>query len=172
MDALIFHADHQTRGFVYRNLHQDCWSVKALSGPNAGRVVLHAATVWLHGATFRVNEAGRQRVLKEQRKNVHAGVVGYVYHAHVITERYDVGPTVSLPIDMEAVLDESDHLATDPEVYRPVTYNPYKFDRFVWADDLSEADAGDRSVALAANGKVYVMDTETLIRKARLESAA
>jgi hypothetical protein len=62
--------------FVYFNLHRKCWSVKALEGPTKGRVVQHADTLMLTDCVFKVSEAGRQRVLRERRKNVHAGVVG------------------------------------------------------------------------------------------------
>lgn len=64
------------RVFVYWNLHRKCFSVKALKGPNKGRVVAHLPSIMLFHATFKVSEAGRQRVLRENRKNVHAGVVG------------------------------------------------------------------------------------------------
>jgi hypothetical protein len=64
------------RAFVYWNLHRKCWSVKALSGPDKGRVVQHCHNFDITDAEFRVSEAGRQRVLREKRKNVHAGVVG------------------------------------------------------------------------------------------------
>lgn len=62
--------------FVYYNLHRKCWSVKALEGENKGRVILHSHEVHLTNCTFRVSEAGRQRVLRERKKNVHAGIVG------------------------------------------------------------------------------------------------
>jgi hypothetical protein len=84
------------RVFVYFNLHRKLWSVKALSGPMRGRVIAHRDTLALSDCTFKVSEAGRQRVLREQRKNVHAGVVGYLS---------DATPA--------------------PRVI-PVTYNPYK----------------------------------------------
>ena len=64
------------RVFVYYNLHRKCWSVKALEGDRKGKVIAHMDTVRLVDAEFKVSEAGRQRVLREQRKNVHAGVVG------------------------------------------------------------------------------------------------
>lgn len=64
------------RVFVYWNLHRDCYSVRALTGPDRGRVVHHAAQVEIAEATLRVSEAGRQRVLRDRRKNVHAGIVG------------------------------------------------------------------------------------------------
>jgi len=64
--------------FVYRNLHKKCWSVKALSGPHKGLVIAHLKELTLVDCIFRVSEAGRQRVIKTKRKNVHAGVVGYL----------------------------------------------------------------------------------------------
>lgn len=62
--------------FVYFNLHRKCWSVKALEGERKGRVIRHAQELTLRDVTFKVSEAGRQRVIREQRKNVHAGAVG------------------------------------------------------------------------------------------------
>lgn len=62
--------------FVYFNLHKRLFSVKALEGANKGRVIAHVDNVSLSDVTFKVSQAGRQRVLREQRKNVHAGVVG------------------------------------------------------------------------------------------------
>ena len=61
------------RVFVYRNLHRDCFSVVDLS---TGRVAAHARGVLLRDARFVVREAGRQRALREDRRNVHAGVEG------------------------------------------------------------------------------------------------
>ena len=63
--------------FVYFNLRRKCLSVKALEGPMKGRVIRHVNSIVLSCATFKVSEAGRQRVLRERRKNVHAGVVGH-----------------------------------------------------------------------------------------------
>ena len=57
----------------YRNLHTGLWSVKQ------GVVRFHTSEIVLTNARFVVNETGRQRVLREQRKNVHAYVVGYIY---------------------------------------------------------------------------------------------
>jgi len=49
-----------------------------LEGPDKGRVVGWASTVLLSDVTPKVSEAGRQRVLREKRKNVHAGMGGYL----------------------------------------------------------------------------------------------
>ena len=64
--------------FIYFNLHKKCWSVKALEGENKGKVIQHCDNFELVDVTFKVSQAGRERVLREKRKNVHAGVVGYL----------------------------------------------------------------------------------------------
>lgn len=118
--------------FVYRNLHQQCWSVKSLYGRHYGRVILHCTAVDLSQAFFKVNEKGRQRVLDEKSKNVHAGVVGYLEGAHVLTERY----TELYPANVI-----HDHVTgwAKPDNWDEVTYNPYKFDSFVYSDNHNPA---------------------------------
>ena len=59
--------------FVYKNLHKDCWSVK-----QNGLVKMHTTQLVMVACKFKVNEKGRQRVLEEQRKNVHAGIHGLI----------------------------------------------------------------------------------------------
>ena len=90
------------RVFVYFNLHKKVFSVKALEGPDRGRVIAHRTELNLGNAVFKVSAAGRARVLCEQRKNVHAGVVG------------EWSGTVQ-PIENGVA----------------VTYNPYKYSSFV-----------------------------------------
>lgn len=90
------------RVFVYFNLHKLVFSVR---DRRTGLVVAHSPTVRLEGAEFRVQEGGRQRVLREHRKNVHAGVCG-------------------------KVAEISDEVFT-PEEGTEITYNPYKYDSFV-----------------------------------------
>lgn len=94
------------RVFVYFNLHRKVWSIKALEGENKGRVVAHRREVVLSGPTARVSEAGRQRVLKEQRKNVHAGLVGDWSDRNILFVEGD-----------------------------EITYNPYKYTSFVYKWD-------------------------------------
>lgn len=62
-----------TRVQIYRNLTKGCWSVR---DAKTKLVIGHAATAVLRDANFKVSEAGRQRVLRERRKNVHAWVEG------------------------------------------------------------------------------------------------
>jgi len=58
---------------VYRNIRARNWSVR---DAKTRKVIAHAGEVWLKDVTFKVSEAGRQRVLRERRKNVHAWVQG------------------------------------------------------------------------------------------------
>jgi hypothetical protein len=66
---------------LYRNLspqyrQQRAWSVMAMEGPKKGRVVDVVDGALIRNADFVVSEAGRQRVLREKSKNVHAFVQG------------------------------------------------------------------------------------------------
>ena len=86
---------------AYRNLHKNCWSVVAMEGKKKGRVIIHAEFLQLKDAEFRVQPAGRKKVLREQKKNVHAYVVGLMVPS------------------------------TAQELWDRVRYNPYKFETFV-----------------------------------------
>jgi hypothetical protein len=88
--------------FVYFNLHKKLFSVKALEGPEKGRVIAHRNDINLSDVIFKVSEKGRQRVLRELKKNVHAGVVGTWI---------------------------KDEIKVDNRTQ--VTYNPYKYNTFV-----------------------------------------
>ena len=63
---------------VHFNLRTHLWSITAMSGPNRGRVVQHSNTFVLTDCTFKVSEAGRQRVLAKRQRLVHAWVQGRV----------------------------------------------------------------------------------------------
>lgn len=89
--------------FVYFNLRKRLFSVKALEGPNKGRVIAHMESVVIDGAQFKVSQAGRARVIRNQRKNVHAGVVGQLYTGTKDEREYPVS----------------------------ITYDPYKYETFV-----------------------------------------
>lgn len=56
---------------IYKNLHNGLFSVM-----QNGLVVAHIESFIMNNASFKVNESGRQRVLKEKKKNVHAFIVG------------------------------------------------------------------------------------------------
>lgn len=63
---------------IYRNLHNGLMSVQAKVN---GRwlVIGHTADIALRDVSFRVSQAGRERVLREGRKNVHAYIIGSVF---------------------------------------------------------------------------------------------
>ena len=111
------------RVFVYFNLHKKCFSIKALEGDRKGKVIAHSDTVVLEGCKLMVSEAGRQRVLREKRKNVHAGVSGT--WIHYCTNRAD---------------NAFDFLSM---VGKQVTYNPYKYDSFVVKATEQSIDKAD-----------------------------
>lgn len=105
--------DTGTRVFVYYNLHSGTWSVKALEGPHKGKVCLHARHVILEDAFARVSVAGQRRVIREQRKNVHAGVVGNILYA-----------------SNQPLVAANDHNPTER-----VSYNPYRGAYFYYVSD-------------------------------------
>lgn len=105
---------------VYRNLHRKCWSVR-----HRGIVRSHCEMVTLGNVTFRVSEAGRQRVLRERRKNVHAVVRGTL-------------------VAFDGALGDGS---------LEVVYNPYKGDTFRYA--LTDLPVHGAEVVYLHNGKVW-----------------
>ena len=107
--------DMRRKVFVYKNLHIGCWSVK-----QDGLVKMHTTDLNLFDCSFRVNAKGRAKVLEEQRKNVDAGICGYIV---------DTFPTFDKPI-------YADHSypAGSPK-WKRAMYNPYKYESFVQADN-------------------------------------
>ena len=95
---------------VYRNLQKQCFSIR-----HEGKVVEYLQDtdhLRMYDATFVVQPAGREKVLKEKRKNVHAFVRGY----------FEVmKPHVNFP------LWPPKHFK-----YYEVTYDPYKWDTFIY----------------------------------------
>lgn len=107
------------RVFVYWNLHKDIWSLRAISGSSKGRVVAYATEIILHDCRYRVSEAGRQRVLREKCKNVHAGVEGTLksFVGSVTAVGSEIVPA-TINIEVSSVVGR-------------VTYNPYVGPTFV-----------------------------------------
>lgn len=95
---------------VHRNLNNGLWSITAKTGEYKNKVVHHCASISISDVNFVVSEAGRARVKREGRKNVHAWCVG------VITS-----------------IDNTHH---NTENSKQVTYDPYKFGFFYAADDV------------------------------------
>jgi len=62
--------------FVYWNSHKNCWSLRDVK---TRKVVQHLPSLILYSCKFKVSERGRQRVIKERKKFVHAGVEGFLW---------------------------------------------------------------------------------------------
>jgi len=88
--------------YVYRNLRKNCWSVR-----QGSTVRFHTLYAFLRDAKFKVSQAGRERVVKEKRKNVHAFVVG------LLTNPCQKFATSHIVIK---------------EKYSAITYNPYAYE--------------------------------------------
>ena len=127
--------DIEKRVYVYWNLHRKCWSVR-----QGGKVKGHATKLALKDCRFLVGKAGQARVRREGKKNVHAGVSGYL--------KFDipwwVGNTTCF-----------------------VMYNPYKHDTFIQrtgvCDDLhprpvTEARFVEMKVSINNNPIVMAID--------------
>lgn len=78
---VLDHIDPTKPVHVYMNLPKKVFSVR-----QSGIVKCHAMSVYLENAEFVVSEKGRQKVLKEKRKNVHAYVKGMVTHGKIINK--------------------------------------------------------------------------------------
>ena len=100
---------------TYFNLHKKCLSYR-----ESGGRVRHAHSILLNNARFAVQPAGREKVRREKKKNVHAFVRGEVAFVRPDITDDDGDITVG---------------TMERHGYRPVTYNPYKYDTFVYADN-------------------------------------
>lgn len=89
---------------MYWNLHRKQWSVQK-KGPKGWRVAFTTPALALAECSFSVSQAGRNRVLREKRKNVHAFIVGKFLAS---------GSSPSIEISGA----------------QPVTYNPYRAAHF------------------------------------------
>ena len=104
---------------VYFNLHRKLFSIRACEGPNKGLVIAHRETVTLLSPEFKVSQAGRARVLREGRKNVHATVRGQWLRGG----NFGCSETVEKRIQQRG---------------NQITYNPYKMSSFSYWNDLGE----------------------------------
>lgn len=87
---------------VYFNFHKKMISVQSKVN-GRWKVIKHVDDILLKNVKFKVSEAGRQRVIKNKRKNVHAYIYGEVIKG--------------LPNPMNLI-------------FNCVNYNPYKLERF------------------------------------------
>lgn len=102
---------------VYRNLDTGGLSVmnRETDSDDYGTVVANIDEIVIDDPSFVVQQAGRQRVLDEQRKNVHAFVRGCV--------------------DCETVVNDAESVA--------VTYDPYQMAQFQTVEDGCVIESAD-----------------------------
>ena len=86
----------------YKNLHKNCWSIRRTDWSRL--IQMDLRFVYMGG--MKVNRKGRECVIREKRKNVHAGIMGYLRHE-----------------DMKVWDGWVDMIE--------ITYNPYKYASFV-----------------------------------------
>jgi hypothetical protein len=117
---------------IYRNLHKKCFSVR-----QNGRVVGHLMDdptehVLLENVRFAVQPAGHAKVLREQKKNVHAFVRG------------------------DTVSPYSSYIPDLHEFNKEIAYNPYVASFFYFNYRLPRQPIYVADYALIRHGKVWV----------------
>lgn len=98
--------DQSKKVMIYKNLHNGLFSVR-----QNGLVVAHVESFSLSRVFCKVSEAGRQKVIREQKKNVHAFLCGEL-------------------LDVNCVGTENGMFKTMVHNNK-LTYNPYKLGNFV-----------------------------------------
>ena len=115
IETIWQYIDHKKSVDVYRNLQTGLWSVR-----QGGIVRCHIDQVWLSRVTYHVSEAGRQRVIRDRRKNVHAFMRGRVLTAGAVSNlANEIGRSCGVP-------------------ERDIAYNPYKCDQFMCYSDEAQ----------------------------------
>ena len=117
---------------VYRNLHKNCWSVR---DNKTGRVLRHVDEIHLLDADLVVRPAGREKVLREKRKNVHAFAKGELLYT-------SVGNNIKI---------HDNYM----ENFKQILYDPYQYESFVYAESEEPIFKAD-TVHLNNKGEVYV----------------
>lgn len=135
--------------FIYRNLNRVgvLFSIKSLEGISKGKVIGYAPRIVVDNAQLVVSQAGRNRVLREKRKNVHAAVVGdLVMVSGWITRMHNS------KADFKYCNEET--FVKDFPVGMPIQYNPYKYNSFVTSVGERPVHKADR--VTFCNGKVGI----------------
>ena len=115
---------------VYYNLHKHTFSVTY-----DGKVIMHADYVKLGDVEFRVRKGGKERVRSEKSKNVHAFVIGTLLD-------YCEYPCEDIP---------------SPSSDKVVTYNPYKYDTFVFKNTEEPVYRAQEVDMINSKDKLFVV---------------
>ena len=136
---------------VYRNLHNGMYSIKSREAGTRGLVIAHADRVWLNDVEFIVSEAGRNRVLREKKKYVHAFVRG--------TLSSFFGMVRDVDVDLSKV-GEWTHM--EPNYVDMLglgynfTYNPYAYSTFIDRDTEQALRWADSAFLSTKHGTKYL----------------
>ena len=129
--------NYDKRLYVYWNLHKKTWSVR-----QSGKIVGHTNLVFLKDCRFLVGKAGQARVRREKKKNVHAGVSGYLaMNAEFCSAVY--------------------HNPASPFCF--VMYNPYKHDTFIQRTGVCD-DKYPIPVTVSGWAKMYVLNGKPTVQ--------
>ncbi len=139
--CLVSYALRPLRVFVYKNLHNGAFSVRDVS---TGKVIAHAKQLVLRDCVFKVSEAGRQRVIRDRQRNIHAGVEG-----DLVIDPYEIEEAM-VKLRTRWPLDDSHY-------HRKVSYNPYHCASFTDEDGWHILTA---DVAWFVDGKVRIPPKE------------
>ncbi len=123
--------------YCYFNLHKKLFSIR---NQKTRLVEAHSDLVVLSNCNFKVSEAGRQRVLRDKRKNVHAGVEGeFLGTSYMLAGEpmYDL---------------ENDFIE--------LTYNPYLYDSFVVK--ATEVPIKSAKLVVLKDKRVFAKDISSL----------
>ena len=115
---------------VYYNLHKQTFSVTYDS-----KVIMHADYVKLGDVEFRVRKGGKERVRSEKSKNVHAFVIGNL---------------------VDFCQYPCDEIPEEP-TGNVVTYNPYKYDTFVYRDSEQPVINAKEVDLINSRNKLFVI---------------
>jgi hypothetical protein len=113
--------DNVLRVDIYRNLRDNCLSVKSLEQPNYGKVINHVDKIFIDSPSFVIQSSGLKKAKKNNVRNVHAFVRG---------ERLDDQPKFN------------------KENATKVIYNPFEFESFVTAIDHRPVSKADKALVV------------------------
>jgi hypothetical protein len=137
--------------FIYRNLNRTghIYSIKSLEGISKGKVIGYAPRIVVDNAQLVVSQAGRDRVLRQKRKNVHAGVVGdLVMVSGWVTRMHNS--------KAEFKYCNEETFIKDFPVGVPIQYNPYKYKTFVTRAGEQPIHQADRVTFCNGNVGIYL----------------
>jgi hypothetical protein len=129
---------------LYRNLspqyrQQHAWSIMAMEGPRKGKVVDVVDGAILRNVRFIVSEAGRQRVLRDGVRNVHAFIDGHLAKTFALD---------SLPKDLDG-----EGLLPGSGATVLINYDPRRTPLMLRADCMEPVDSAE--LVVAATRGVY-----------------